>query len=177
MSKVQVVPTKKAIEAGHPNQLINMFPGKETGFIKLQAESLDLSNPMWPRKQVRVSTMKGNKEVLQMVIDTAKANKGLDGRLQIIEVLATEIPDDLRGLFFNDTLSEDENIEQYAKRAGSGEEAPILTLGEVPILRFTKYDPTGLDKDATLAHDNVAEVQEYRSQQVGVVTLPGENKE
>ncbi len=176
---VQVVATKKNIAAGLASVLINMFDGKDTGYVKLESKSLDFTNPSWPKIQTRVSTFKGKKEVLQAVVDQAKANKekgvpSIPGNLQIREVLATEIPDDLRSLFFDKTKDEEENIQQYSKRAGSAEDAPVLSVGDVPILRFTVYDSTGGNADVTIAHDNVEEVQQYRQSTVGQeANLPG----
>jgi hypothetical protein len=181
-----------AIKPEGATSVIRMYESGTHGYIVIQQESVDMSNPVWPRIRKRSTLIKGTKEILTYIathlID--KKTLAMAGKLIVEEVLYDDafraeveaardkatykkgpLADYVQQLNLK-ADDEDTMLKDALKRAGKGD-APILTKNvdgeDVFILKFTRYmdkpnPATGqYDADISIQHDNYEEIAQYRA--------------
>jgi hypothetical protein len=101
----------------------------------------------WLREEKRSALLRAELPQLAAFVKAFKdKNFELPGKIQVREYVASEVPADVKKVFYNKDKSEQENIEALKKTTG-GKDAITLTLDGEPILRFSQYDSTGNGED------------------------------
>lgn len=144
------------------------------GYMQLKAETIQFG-ASWSRTVKRSCLLKGKVTTLEAILKQHVNPKDMSipGKLVVREFVYNDdfqtLPEfkEYNGRLDADEEDEETRINSYVKRAGAGE-APMLTVGEAPILRFTDYlHPENPEfataTDVFVQHDNLDEVAEYRA--------------
>ena len=153
MSKVKILPTETGA-------LVTPYAGNsDYGYMMLGQTSSVMQNG-WLKEVPHRTIIKGTVSALE---GFAQANPSLElpGNLVVKEFVEGNIPEALAKANFDDSLSYEEQIEGYIKKAGS--DGPALLVGDKRIIRFTIWDMTGEDIDVSIQHSNGEEVKAYNA--------------
>lgn len=156
------------------NNSVSIVPNKDTaaqitayaqspdyGYLQVSATEMTVENG-WVREKNRSTLIRAKvSELTNFLKHFAKGDK-LPGRIQIQEFLESEVPESFASRF-DKNKDYEASIAPYIKRAGA--KGPELTLGGERIMRFIDYvlTPTEQHADVMIAHDNGAEVSEWRA--------------
>ena len=148
---VKITPTKEG-------NLVTPYSGNaDYGYIMLSQTKAAFSNG-WLKETTNRTILKGTTASLESFVQ-ANHSLELPGNLVIKEFLEDQVPEHVANSHFDKSLSFEEQIANYVKRAG--EDGPELKVDDKRILRFTMWDTTGTEVDLTLQHSNTAEVTAY----------------
>ena len=118
--------------------------------------------------------MRGSVESLTSFVN-ANTTLELDGNIVTKEFVEGTVPEAIQKAFFDKSLSYDDQIASYIKRAGT--DGPELKVGGKRILRFSMWDQAGTDVHITVSHDNVAEIAAFNEvKQKETASLPDGNE-
>jgi hypothetical protein len=140
----------------------------EFAYVVLESSDISFANG-WIKESKRTCLLRAKTHLLNMFA----SQPNIPGRIHIQEYLENGIPAHVQKANLRDDVSFQEAISTFIKKAGS--DGPALKIGELKILRFTQYDPTGQSVDIILQHDNVLEVEIYKQKKEGGdgANLPG----
>jgi fructose 1,6-bisphosphatase len=163
MSNVKITPSKEG-------NLVTAYSGNpEFGYILL-SQTKSAFQAGWLREVTNRCIMKGSVKALQSFVST-KPTLELEGNLVVQEYVESAVPEAVKAQHFDSSLSWEEQISSYIKRAGA--EGPALKAGEERILRFTVWDQSGTMVDSLVDHTNGEEVKRYNaSLQANSAELP-----
>lgn len=166
MSKIQIVPSQTS------GKLVTPYENSDKGYVKLVQEIMTTDISGWLKTEKRTYLVKGPVKALENYVSEKAANKlQVEGALFIHEFVESELPELYTEKFFNKELTYEENVSNFAKRAGS--EGPMLTKDGERILRFTVYSPDGSNADMKVDHDNVDAVRAFNNaRKSSAVNLP-----
>ena len=154
MSKVLITPTKDT------GALVTPYAGNsDYGYVML-SQTRSTFNNGWLKEVTNRTIVKGATSALEGFVK-AYPSLELPGNLVVKEYVEGNIPEDIAKAHFDDSLSYEEQIDGYIKRAGT--EGPALLVGDKKILRFTVWDMNGDDVDLTIQHSNAEEVKAYNA--------------
>jgi hypothetical protein len=150
-ANVKITPTKEG-------NLVTPYAGNpDYGYIMLSQTKSAFSNG-WLKEVTNRTILKGTTASLEGFVQ-ANSTLELPGNLVIKEYLEDAVPENISNAHFDDSLSFEEQIANYIKRAG--EDGPELKVDDKRILRFTVWDTAGTEVDLTLQHTNVEEVKVF----------------
>ena len=153
MSKVKITPSKEG-------NLVTPYEGNPAfGFIIL-AQVMSIFQNGWLREVTNRTIMKGSVEALKSFVN-ANPSLEVEGQLVVKEYKESEVPAAIAAQHFDSSLTYEEQIDGYIKRAGS--EGPALMCDGDRILRFTIWDQAGTDSSLTVQHDNVDEIKAFNA--------------
>jgi len=153
MSKVQIAPTKEG-------KLVTAYEGNaEFGYIVL-AQTKSVFTNGWLRETINRTIMKGAVKALESFVK-GTPDLELAGNLVVVEHLEDAIPEATSAQHFDKSLTFEEQIANYIKRAGK--DGPALMKDGKRIIRFVVWDQSGKAVDAAIAHDNGAKVKAYNA--------------
>lgn len=112
----------------------------------------------WIREQKRSTLLRAKVDTLSSFVAQHKTLT-LPGKIVVKEYVESEVPQAMAEKYFNKDASYEEALSSYVKR--SGEDGIPLTVGGERIIRFQEYDPSGVDVDVRVSHDNVEAVREF----------------
>lgn len=153
MSNVTITPTKEG-------NLVTPYSGNaEFGYLML-SQSKSTFDAGWLKEVTNRTIIKGSTAALEGFVQSNPSLE-LPGNLVVKEFVEGNIPEQIAKAHFDDSLTYEEQIEGYIKRAGS--EGPALVVGDKKILRFILWDNTGIEVDVPVQHTNSAEVASYNA--------------
>lgn len=163
---VKIVPNKKT------GAMVSVYKkSPEKGFIQLEQVTERMNAGGWIEDVKRTFLIKGRVETLTRIVKESKENAvpfSVEGQLVVKEFTESSVPDNLKKLFYDKTLSPEEQVKRHLKRAG--ENGPALRINGERIVKFTLLDSTGADSDVTIAHDNQAEIQAYNASKTNALS-------
>lgn len=140
------------IKANDKNEFVNLYANKEFGYLVLTQSKVIVSDG-WIRESVRTTLQRGTSKLLEMFVANAtKTGMQLTGNIVVEEYLEDAIPPHVAKANLRDDVTFEEAIKGFLKRAGT--DGPVLTKDGKRIVRFTKWDPTGLVQDVLVQHDS-----------------------
>jgi hypothetical protein len=158
MSQVQIIPSATGAT------VTPYASNPKYGFIQLSQTALQIDGG-WMRTVKRSALLRAETETLMLFVTSTKGLT-LDGKIVVKEYLESELPADVAAKHLNKDVSHEEAIAPYIKRAGAN--GVELTLGGERILRFSNYDPSGMEVDLFVAYDNVDAVTEQHAAQKAI---------
>ena len=166
------------VPEGKKSPIVAYQNSPEFGYIQLMTSvaSFGTGPSGWARSTKKSTLLKGDIALLEQIVrENVAKDMTMPGGLFVREFLANEIPEAYLGQLDADEEDLDVKLANVVKKAGK--DGPILSVGGVPIVRFTDYlqFPADDERDTTIAHDNVDEVTAYREQQkqAKAASLPG----
>lgn len=148
MKNVQIIPNKVTGATITPYE-----SNPEFGYIALSSVSRSIQGG-WVREQKRNCLLRGNVEVLNQVVASARSLT-LPGKIVVQEFIESEVPESVKSQNFNKKLDYEDSIANFIKKAG--EDGDVLTKDDERILRFSTYDETGMVNDIIVQHDTVGQ--------------------
>jgi len=124
------------------------------GYVVLESTDMVFANG-WIKEKKRTCILRAEVKLL----GAFAAMPSISGRICVQEFLANSIPAHVQKEHVRDDIPFAEAIADFIKKAGK--DGPALTIGGVPIVRFTNYDPSGQSTDSMLQYDNIDEVMEW----------------
>lgn len=133
--------------------LVTPYQGNpEFGYIVLNSTENVFANG-WMQSKERSAIIRGKVAMLESAFT---AGQKLPGKIAVTECTEDAIPSHFSSQFDKKKTLE-ENIAPYIKRAGK--DGVTLMSEDKRIIRFTEYDPTGVQVDVRVQHTNVAEIK------------------
>jgi hypothetical protein len=115
--------------------------GKVYGFIRLEQQFVDMTSSVAAVK-VRSALKSISQEAYEKAKNFLTPGMELEGNIIVVESLVKEPG-------------------SQVKRAGNGENAPVLVSNGMPIYRRTEYETSTDVADTLIKHTNTEEVQAY----------------
>ena len=148
-NSVKITPTKEG-------NLVTPYSGNtEYGYLMLSQIKSVFANG-WLRETTNRTIIKGTVASLEAFV-SANSDLELPGNLVVKEFVDGHVPDAIASAHFDESLSHEEQIAGYIKRAGN--DGLELLVDDKRILRFTMWDISGKDADLTIQHTNVEAVK------------------
>ena len=153
MSKVTIAPSKEG------NLVTPYDNAPEYGYIILAQTKSSFVNG-WLKESTNRTIMKGSVTSLEKFVQS-NPNLSIAGKLVVSEYLEDEVPEAVASAHFDKSLTFEEQISNYIKRAGT--DGPELTAGGKRILRFVMLDSSATQVDSLIAHDNGDAVKAFNA--------------
>ena len=153
MSKVIITPTREG-------NLVTPYTGNaDYGYLML-SQVKSTFDKGWLKEVTNRTIIKGATSALEGFVQ-ANPSLELQGNLVVKEYVEANVPEAIAKAHFDDSLTYEEQIEGYIKKAGT--DGPALMVDDKKILRFIMWDNTGLEIDTPVQHSNVAEVTAFNA--------------
>lgn len=158
------------INPGKTGNLVTTYANNpEYGYIQLESSDISIQGG-WIRESKRSTLLRAKTQLLNQFVAMHKSLE-VPGKIAVLEFLEDNIPAEVQKENLRDDVSFEEAISGFLKKAGA--DGPALTFQGKRIVRFSKYDPSGQTVDVHVAHDNVAEVIQFKAAAEKNATLPG----
>jgi len=163
MNKVLITPNAQT------GALITPFANSDYAYIQLTSVQMVTTSSGWLDEKRRSTLLRAKTSILEAFVALHGKTLTVPGHIVVREFLENELPAEYTARL-NKNLAFEAAVQPFLKRAGK--DGIALTKDGQRILRFSDYDPSGLQSDISVAHDNVSEVAEFRAAAKSAAALP-----